>query len=247
MKNKSIETIKTLFVALVWAMCLAAAAFAQKPERIETNRDLPKAIGQTIRQNIPNKENMPPQSISALTVKNVNVSSPNQTNFNIGSEFVKATVMALLMDGSEDGKKNITAELNTLIGYLEAEPEAAALRKTLRSVGQGTADADQVYREIDAAADSYLDRLNGEQGWYFNSGYAVMYLMVSTYLKNDELIKKSFTQLQKLIKTAPVGTSAQILTPMKNLLNYAVKTSYSQNDYNAIIEGAGSVANSVNA
>lgn len=239
MKNKITETIKTIFVALALATGFAGLTPAQPPAL----RDFQPAVEKYHQQSKLN----PSKNPKNLSVKSINASVVNRTNFSIGSEFVLVNLYAMVLDKDQNAPEKLIVELTHLIDLLENQPEAAMLQKALKSVIRKTANSAQVVSEVGNASNAYFNRQSSEQKWHFAAGYTVMNLAVNTYVGDDALTKNGLTEVQKLVATAPPGTSAKVLASLNGLVNYLAKTNYSENDYKAIFEGVVGVIGAVNA
>lgn len=85
-----------------------------------------------------------------------------------------------------------------------------------------------------------------EQQWYFKSGSTLVELLIASYLYDEIELKKRLSEMQALITMAPTGTPNEMLEPMGTLVKYAAQTTYTDEDYVAIFEGAFGISELVN-
>ncbi|MDH3493657.1 MAG: hypothetical protein OEM82_08920 [Acidobacteriota bacterium] len=245
MKNEIIRISSRLAVVMGLAIILTGAVFAQA---VSVN---PKGDYTTFEkarsQARPNAKTQVSRARTIRRAKGESVSANNQANFNIGTNFMWAVLSSGQL-GRNDGALELTiVDLVYLIDSLEGEPEAAVLQNTLRSVVRGTASSAQIGEDLLGASKSYSARLNKEQHWYFTAGVTVTNLFVDVYLQDDAAIKQSLATIQSLIKVAPAGTPEAVIGSMQSLAGYVSQTAFAGADYNALLDGAAEVGNSINA
>ncbi len=239
--KKQISTIASkLFVFAAMAVILTGAVFAQKPQR----RDIsPEQFNRMLRQKLQTGV----LANQKGAIKSTVVSLTNQENFNLGKDFAMAVFDAGAMDEYEEAFTYTIVDLVFLIDNLEGQAEAVQLQKTLKTILRGTSTPAQVRKDLEAASKTYLARQKADQKWYFNSGQTSMNLMIATYMSNDAEIKKGLSNLQALIKIAPKSTPRTILDPINSLAQYVAKTTFTEEDYTAIYEGAEKVIDAVSS
>lgn len=232
------QILNKLFVGIALAMVLTASAFAQKPEQYTAIRG---QFTESVRRQIPTQTLAKRDTV----FKSGTVTSANSTNFLIGKNFALAKFDAAYIEADKEALGYTIVDLVYLIDELDGQPEAADLQKTLKAVVRGTSSSEQVIKDIETASKTYLARQTVAPKWYFNAGQTSINLKISTYLNEDAKIKKGLSDLQTLIKIAPQGIPKEIIDPMNVLAKYVAKTAFTEADYTAIFQGAGSVIDAV--
>jgi hypothetical protein len=239
MKNEIKNYLSKFILAVATAISLlTGAALAQMPNRNQTERE------RIHRHAVETKSLAARQTIGA---KAANVNLVNGGVFQNGKDFSMAAFDAEWMDEDQEAYNYTILDLVYLIDRLDGQPEAAQLQKTLRAVVRGTSTAALVKQDIERISNLYLARQKSDQKWYFNAGKTSMNVMIASFMGEDASIKKGLQDLQALIKTAPKGTAKEILNPMGALAKYVAQKTFTDEDYTAIYEGAGSIIEAATA
>lgn len=249
MKNRIISILnKAILTVATAAGILTGTAFAQQTtgktddNRAQLVEELHRQTKEMYAKSLAVLDNAAGEKAGAAAVV-----LTNGDNFRVGKEFAVAMFDAEGIDESDEAFNYTIIDLAYLIDRLEGQAEAVKLQKTLKSVLRGTSSAAAVKTEIEIISRLYLNRQKATQKWYFNAGRAAMNLKISSYLGEDARVKKDLSDLQALIKIAPKGTSESILEPMGNLVKYAAKATFTDEDYTAIYDGIDGVMNAVSA
>ena len=247
MKKQLKNIIGKLLIVTTLAVILTGAIFAQKAEKrqvLETSQKTVELIRQRLKEKVKTEGSTVKQ---ANTANGSLVSAASQTNFNLGSNFIIAMTNASYIDNDSGAADSTIVRLVYMIDQMEGQPEADALQNTLKSLVRGTSNAAKVRLEIENAMKSYTGKLTGDQKWFYDAGQSVTNLIFHIYSNDQALVKKNLSEIQNLIKLAPHGTPEEIIAPMQTLAKYVSQTTFAENDYTAIIEGAVGIFDSVNA
>lgn len=239
-KNYSGKLLLTIATAI--SLLTGMAAAQQMPNESEANRE---RFTEQMRRHAAQIKSLAAKK--GVDAKPATASLSNGDTFQNGKDFTMAMFDAEAMDEDEDAFNYTILDLVYLIDRLDGQPEAAQLQKTLKAVVRGTSTGALVKADIAKVSNAYLARQKVDQKWYFNAGKTSMNLMIATYMGEDANIKKGLNELQALIKTAPKGTAKEILNPMGDLAKYIAQKTYTDEDYTAIYEGAGSIIDAATA
>ncbi|MFL6466761.1 MAG: hypothetical protein ACJ72Z_02245 [Pyrinomonadaceae bacterium] len=174
---------------------------------------------------------------SVRSIVTAGITSANRMSYRIGTDFAMAIDDAKTMKDDNKSFNFTIVDLVYLIDELEGQSEAGQLQALLKGVIRGSRDLTAVSREIATISNSYLSRQAAEQKWYFNVGTSQMNLMMASWTKDSTTVIKYTTDLQSLVKTAPLGTPPLVLESIKGLSKYAGMT-LTVNDYSDLVEDA---------
>ncbi len=226
MKQTIKQTIGKLLTAVAFAAILGGTVFAL-PFRPEADKNFEKSAKKLWTKSFVKVEKM------ALKNKGGMVEAINQGNFLLGHYMVRTSYDAYFEDF-----EGVAGDLEFLIEAFQGQPEAFELENLLKSVTDGTANAEEIYAAMKSVEGSYRDQLSDEQKWFFDYGEWTTCLIGDTVIKEDEYIFEDLDALQRMAEDAPPEVAKEILEPVTLLAEYSEQDSFTDEDYEELRSGA---------
>lgn len=127
-------------------------------------------------------------------------------------------------------------ELVYLADQFEGQPEEKELQKILKMVVRGTGTGQERWNGIENVLRSHSNRLKGTQKWYFATGVSLNKVSLFSYLEDATRLQAELRNLKQIVDSTPEGIPSSVLTPMREIAQFAAQPAYGAEDYMTIGE-----------